>query len=83
MQQHHQAVWIRIRQGAEQHRMEHREDGGGGSDADRERQDTREGESGRMPQRPQGEPELLEHAQVQANGVPRPVIPASSGVSTG
>ena len=63
--------------------MEHREDGRGGADADGERQDRSEGESGRMPERPQSEPELLEHALLEAKRMPRAVAPASRGGSTG
>ena len=49
--------------------MEHREDRRGGADSDREGQDGREGEPWRVPERPEGKPEILEHAATRTPSV--------------
>jgi hypothetical protein len=45
--------WILYRQRPEEHRVHEGEDGGGGSDAERESEDSGEGEARRSPQLPQ------------------------------
>ena len=49
-----QAIRLGIRQGAQEHRIDHGEDGGGGADAQAEREHHRCGESGIAAQHPRG-----------------------------
>ena len=51
-EQLHETIGVRIRQRPQQHGADHAEDGGRGTDAEREREHGDEGEAGRTPERP-------------------------------
>src|SRR5205085_9857382 len=53
-----QAALFAPAQRPEQHRMHHAEDGGGGADAEGEREDGRDGEAGGPGQSPEGESQV-------------------------
>ena len=64
---HREAIRVGIRQRPQHDPIEHREDGGGGADAERQRQHGRNGESRRAAQQPEAEADILQQS-IHARG---------------